>query len=128
MYKSISYVRVRQTFIKLVKANVNLFELPNNKDLKYGARPWFTTYYILIILDELAILAPGNIAAKACFNWLYAGTEKPFTTDFSVQIISAFQVCFTTYTSSDCDYCDWLYLLCYTYLIFFTYWWNKLIF
>ena len=51
MYKSISYVRVIQTFIKLVKANVNLFELPNNKDLKYGARPWFTTYYILIILD-----------------------------------------------------------------------------
>lgn len=68
MYKSISYVRVIQIFIKLVKANVNLFELPNNKDLKYGARPWFTTYYILIILDELAILAPGNIAAKACFN------------------------------------------------------------
>lgn len=68
MYKSISYVRVIQTFIKLVKVNVNLFELPNNKDLKHGARPWFTTYYILIILDELAILAPGNIAAKACFN------------------------------------------------------------
>ena len=69
MYKSISYVRVIQTFIKLVKANVNLFELPNNKDLKYGARPWFTTYYnILIILNEIAISAPGNIAAKACFN------------------------------------------------------------
>ena len=69
MYKSISYVRVIQIFIKLVKANVNLFELPNNKDLKYGARPWFTTYYnILIILNELAISAPGNIAAKACFN------------------------------------------------------------
>ena len=37
MYKSISYVRVIRTFIKLIKVNNNLFELPNNNDLRYGA-------------------------------------------------------------------------------------------
>ena len=60
---------------------------------------------ILPILNELANLLPGNIAAIVYFNFSLAlpQTESPFTTDFDVQITSAFKVSdFVTHISRVC--------------------------
>lgn len=86
------------------------FKLSNSKYLKHGASPWFITYMALIllilpILNELANLLSGNIAAKVYFNFslALAQTESSFTTDFDVQITSAFKVSdFVTHISRVC--------------------------